>query len=272
MKREPSSTIDISFALWSNSRAHRCLFQTVWSLRHSATSITGRTGSNSPIARHRTIPREDDGSDCDAENGLNQREREARPRRPLGHGACFLFPFPNQGHPQILLGKKDVSWRRQWLLWSQAALDAQMLAKMFDDLSRRLGPDVREGKRTSGPPGYSKLRALSVSEVWFGEDDDEGEEDFEQEQEEECREYSSIASRWFDGLISKGIQMANEVFSIHTIDFDRQELRKLVWRVQSTQEQPAKNKREASIALLRAQKSSTCFLRSLARQLCCSNT
>ncbi|XP_039170806.1 uncharacterized protein LOC120286326 [Eucalyptus grandis] len=125
---------------------------------------------------------------------------------------------------------------------------------MFVDLSQRLGPDVREGKRTSGPPGkllrevepelmdalieatkdgdHSRLRALSVSEVWFGEDDDEGEEDFEQEQvEEECGEYSSIASRWFDSLISKDIQMANEVFSIHTIDFDRQELQKLVWRV-----------------------------------------
>ncbi|KAL3733315.1 hypothetical protein ACJRO7_022788 [Eucalyptus globulus] len=188
---------------------------------------------------------------------------------------------------------RDVHHRPRWLRFpdrlppfiiaslDQAALDARMLAK-------RLGLDVREGKRrqfnfigkllrevepklmdalieATKDADHCRLRALSVSKVWFGEDDDEGEEDFEQEQEEEeCREYSSIASRWFDGLISKDIQMTNEVFSIHTIDFDRQST------VDS--KQPAKNEREASIALLRAQKSSTHFLRNLARQLCCSNT
>ncbi|KAK3423787.1 hypothetical protein EUGRSUZ_H00983 [Eucalyptus grandis] len=57
---------------------------------------------------------------------------------------------------------------------------------------------------------------------------------------QECSENASIASSWFDGLISKDIQIANEVFSNHTIDFDRQELRKLVRSVQSTQEQQLK--------------------------------
>ncbi|XP_039170790.1 uncharacterized protein LOC104456664 isoform X2 [Eucalyptus grandis] len=173
---------------------------------------------------------------------------------------------------------------------------------MFVDLSQRLGPDVREGKRrqfnfigkllrevepelvdaiteATKNSDHSRLQALSVSKVWFGKDDDEGEEDLSKNKRRrylvltlslkkiciayrclECSENASIASSWFDGLISKDIQIANEVFSNHTIDFDQQELRKLVRSVQSTQEQPAENEREASIALLRAQKSPARFL------------
>ncbi|KAL3733325.1 hypothetical protein ACJRO7_022798 [Eucalyptus globulus] len=187
-------------------------------------------------------------------------------------------------HPHIqALGKKN----------AQAALDARVPAK-------RLGPDVREGKRRQfnfvvaaslrevepvlmdalieamKDGDHRRLQALSVSEVCFGEDDDEGEEDFEQEheeEEEECSENASIASRCLDGLISKDIQIANEVFSIHTIDFDRQ-LQKLESSVHSIQEQPAaanENEREASMVLQRAHKSITRFLGNLARQLPSSN-
>lgn len=173
-------------------------------------------------------------------------------------------------------------------------LDALMLAK-------RLGPDIREGKRrqfnyigkllrevepelmdalieATKDGDHSRLQALSVSNAWVGkDDDDEGDEDFEEEheeEEEESSEHASIASRWFDGLISKDIEITNEVYSIHTVDFDRQDLRKLVRNVQSIQEQPIgtdENEREASIALLRAQKSLTRFLLNLARQLHSSN-
>ncbi|KAK3423808.1 hypothetical protein EUGRSUZ_F00573 [Eucalyptus grandis] len=196
----------------------------------------------------------------------------------------------------ILSFKRGIA---EWLLWSQAALDAQMLATAMllqcvagsRKLLREVEPELMDALIEATKDGdHCRLRALSVSEVWFGEDDDEGEEDFEQEQEEEeCCEYSSIASRWFDGLISKDIQMANEVFSIHTIDFDWQVTFAQLYSwsgcfiaptgvakacMESTvdSKQPAKNEREASIALLRAQKSSTYFLRNLARQLCCSNT
>ncbi|KAK3423782.1 hypothetical protein EUGRSUZ_H00979 [Eucalyptus grandis] len=93
----------------------------------------------------------------------------------------------------------------------------------FWKLLREVEPELMDALIEATKDGnHSRLRALSVSKVWFGEDDDEEEEDFEQEQEEEeYREHSSIASRWFDGLISKDIQMATEVFSIHAIDFDR---------------------------------------------------
>ncbi|XP_039170797.1 uncharacterized protein LOC104416376 isoform X3 [Eucalyptus grandis] len=93
-------------------------------------------------------------------------------------------------------------------------------------LLREVEPELMDALIEATKDGnHSRLRALSVSKVWFGKDDDEEEEDFEQEQEEEeYREHSSIASRWFDGLISKDIQMATEVFSIHAIDFDRQSI------------------------------------------------
>lgn len=36
------------------------------------------------------------------------------------------------------------------------------------------------------------------------------------------QEYVNIANRWFDGLISKDINITNEVYSVNSIDFDRQ--------------------------------------------------
>lgn len=32
----------------------------------------------------------------------------------------------------------------------------------------------------------------------------------------------SIAARWFDGLVTRDVGITNEVYSIHSIDFDRQ--------------------------------------------------
>ncbi|KAL3733314.1 hypothetical protein ACJRO7_022787 [Eucalyptus globulus] len=202
-------------------------------------------------------------SDSDAQKSLNQKKREARCDVPWG------MELASFSHPQI---KRFLRWCWEIKIVAsleQAALDAWILAK-------RLKPDVREGKRSqfnyigrllqevepelmdasieaTEDGDQSRLRALLVLEGW------------------EYREHSSIPSWWFDGLISKDIQMADEVFSIHTIDFDQQP-RKLVWSVQLTQEQRTKNKREASMALLREEKSSTHFLRKPARQLCGSNT
>ncbi|KAL3733327.1 hypothetical protein ACJRO7_022800 [Eucalyptus globulus] len=215
-------------------------------------------------------------SDSDGKKSRNQKKREAR--RAVRWG-MELASFSNPQIKRILRVASP----------EQEVLDALMLAK-------RLGPDIREGKRrqfnyigkllrdvepelmdalieATKEGDHSRLQALSVSAALVGGDDDEGEEDFEEEheeEEEESSEHASIASRWFDGLISKDNEITNEVYSIHTVDFDRQELRKLVRNVQSIQEQPAatdENEREASIALLRAQKSLTRFLRNLARQL-----
>lgn len=35
-------------------------------------------------------------------------------------------------------------------------------------------------------------------------------------------EHVMLASKWFNGLIEKDIQTSNEVYSIDTVDFDRQ--------------------------------------------------
>lgn len=35
-------------------------------------------------------------------------------------------------------------------------------------------------------------------------------------------ESANIANRWFDGLISKDIEITNEVYSVNSVDFDRQ--------------------------------------------------
>ncbi|KAI6687641.1 hypothetical protein NL676_024469 [Syzygium grande] len=162
-------------------------------------------------------PREGDVSDSDSnsEKSRNRKKREAR--RAVRWG-MELASFSN---PQIKRILRVASLE-------QEVLDALVIAK-------RLGPDVREGKRrqfnyidalieATKDGEHSRLQAFSVSEAWVGEDDDEGEEDFEEEEEEEeeSSEHASIASRWFDGLISKDIQITNEVYSIPTIDFDRQ--------------------------------------------------
>lgn len=39
---------------------------------------------------------------------------------------------------------------------------------------------------------------------------------------QESNLHDSQATRWFDGLINKDIQITNEVYSIQGVDFDRQ--------------------------------------------------
>ena len=35
-------------------------------------------------------------------------------------------------------------------------------------------------------------------------------------------EYVAIAARWFDGLISQNVELSKEVYSLQSVDFDRQ--------------------------------------------------
>lgn len=39
---------------------------------------------------------------------------------------------------------------------------------------------------------------------------------------QQSQEFVNTANRWFDGLISKDIEITNEVFSASSVDFDRQ--------------------------------------------------
>jgi len=112
----------------------------------------------------------------------------------------------------------------------------------------------------------SKLHALLSEEKLLVE-----EEKVEElpDEEEDDGEYMKIADRWFDGLLCKDISITNEVYAVHNVEFDRQELRKLVRRVQMVEESTSKDGEEGSNGKLsRAKEPLLRFLLSLAKEAC----
>ncbi|XP_025617226.1 uncharacterized protein [Arachis hypogaea] len=92
------------------------------------------------------------------------------------------------------------------------------------------------------------------------EDDDDLIEIESEEDEKESNSYDNQVTKWFDGLIDKDIQITNEVYSVQGVEFDRQELRKLVRRVHSTQEMKAaddEEEKKKEMASTRAKKALT---------------
>ncbi|XP_020584100.1 uncharacterized protein LOC110027136 isoform X2 [Phalaenopsis equestris] len=168
---------------------------------------------------------------------------------------------------------------------------ASLEREVLDAILLRLGPDVREGRRrqfnfigrllrkaqpelmdaliqASRDGDKSKLqdRTGQGTSSIFGNDDDE--EDIESELEE-GENYMKLADKWLDGLIRKDPTVTNEVYSIHSVDFDRQELRRLVRNVQSILEpsQTDQIELEGDDKLNEAKKSLLRFLRLLAKKL-----
>lgn len=88
---------------------------------------------------------------------------------------------------------------------------------------------------------------------------------------QELQEYVNIATRLCYGLINKDINITNEVYSVQNVDFDRQELRKLVKGVLSVQESQAiadgneGEQGQVDSKIVHAKKSLTCFLVTLAK-------
>ncbi|RYQ93472.1 hypothetical protein Ahy_B09g099749 isoform A [Arachis hypogaea] len=172
-------------------------------------------------------------------------------------------------------------------------LDEFVEDKVFVVLPQRLGPDVREGKRRQfnyigkllrdvEPDLMDRLiKATKDSDqkelqvlTGLGDDDLEDDDDLieieSEEDEKESNSYDNQVTKWFDGLIDKDIQITNEVYSVQGVEFDRQELRKLVRRVHSTQEMKAaddEEEKKKEMASTRAKKALTRFLRGLARSL-----
>ncbi|KAI9200293.1 hypothetical protein LWI28_005548 [Acer negundo] len=105
-------------------------------------------------------------------------------------------------------------------------------------LLREVEPELMETLIQATKVGdHSTLQALAASKMQIARDDDVKTEETENEEEEEVsHEYINIATRWFDGLINKDVKITNEVYSVQSVDFDRQELRKLVKRVHASQE------------------------------------
>ncbi|XP_004291354.1 PREDICTED: uncharacterized protein LOC101304935 [Fragaria vesca subsp. vesca] len=162
-------------------------------------------------------------------------------------------------------------------------LDAVMLVKRF-------GNDVREGKRrqynyiakllrdadtelmdalirATKDSDQKKLQDLCGSEA-LSIDDEEEEEAEESDNEEEEGSHIEVASRWVEGMINKDVDITNEVYSISDVEFDRQELRKLVRKVHLALERSSiseENKEKIDEAVVGAKKSLTRFLRALAK-------
>ncbi|GKV14293.1 hypothetical protein SLEP1_g25189 [Rubroshorea leprosula] len=214
-------------------------------------------------------------SDTDVKKSRNQKKREAR--RAVRWG-MDLASFSTPQIKRIL---------------RVAALEQEVLEALM--LVKRLGPDVREGKRRqfnyigkllrevepelmdsliqATKVGDQKtLQHLACLQPQIIENEDDDEESESEDEDQVSQAHTNIASRWFDGLISKDITITNEVYSINSIDFDRQELRKLVRRVHMM-----KDKRQGVIEendgaqidaeIMGAKKSLTHFLRGIARQL-----
>uniref|UniRef100_A0A0E0P6D4 Uncharacterized protein n=1 Tax=Oryza rufipogon TaxID=4529 RepID=A0A0E0P6D4_ORYRU len=99
-------------------------------------------------------------------------------------------------------------------------------------------------------------RAISVAVAKAHRDSGEGD-----------KEHIEIADRWFEGLLSKDISVTNEIYAIHNVEFDRQELRKLVRTVHMVQDNiENEHEEESTMKLLGAKKQLLCFLRSIAKE------
>ncbi|GAB4852539.1 hypothetical protein Ancab_016753 [Ancistrocladus abbreviatus] len=177
-----------------------------------------------------------------------------------------------------------------------ASLEQEVFEALM--LVKRLGPDVREGKRrqfnyigkllrdakpdllgaliqATKDGDQSRLQALSGSGEWFDDGDDVNDDkkvyQYESEDvEEESHGFIALANKWYDGLLNKDIEITNEVYSGHGVEFDRQELRKLVRRVHSLQDHEditEVNGGAENSQLISAKRSLTRFLRSLAKQI-----
>lgn len=218
---------------------------------------------------------EDDGSDSDgsgARRSRNERKREAR--RAVRWGMDLATFSPSQIKRILRVATLE-----------QEVFDAIMLVK-------RLGRDVREGKRRQfnyigrllrevepelmdgliqatkdGDTG--KFLNLSGAETFALLDEEEEEEEnaVEELEDDDDEEEDSLAiaaaTRWYDGLINRDIRITNEIYSLQDVEFDRQELRQLVRRVHSTESYSEENGKQDDA---KATRSLTRFLRRLAKQ------
>ncbi|XP_059636769.1 uncharacterized protein LOC132278886 [Cornus florida] len=216
----------------------------------------------------------DSDSDSNAKKSRNEKKREAR--RAV-RWAMELASFSNSQIKRII----EVASLEEDLF------DALVLVKTF-------GRDVREGKRrqynyigrllrgvqpelmdsliqATRDGDQSRLQALSGTETHAIKDDnDEALETEYEEEEEGSNNYVDTATRWFDGLIAKDIDITKEIYSLHSVEFDRQELRKLVRKVHSTQEHRVtceENEGQVDAALEGAERALTRFLQAIAKSM-----
>ncbi|KAI3464824.1 hypothetical protein Pfo_021487 [Paulownia fortunei] len=216
---------------------------------------------------------DDESSDSSAiKKSRNERKRDARRAVRWGMDLASFSP------PQIkrILRAADLE---------QEVFDALMLVK-------RLGRDVREGKRrqfnyigrllrevepelmdgliqATKDGDQSMFQDLSGTEILVIDDEEEGEEQIAEEDEQEDSMNIAVVTRWYDGLINKDISITNEIYSLREVEFDRQELRQLVRKVRSIleREPSLEESGKPDAAAVNARRSLTRFLQGLVKQL-----
>ncbi|XP_038897014.1 UPF0307 protein ECA0281 isoform X1 [Benincasa hispida] len=206
--------------------------------------------------------------DSDVRKSRNQLKREARRAVQWGMDlAAFSIPQIKRILSVTSL-EKDI-------------FDAIMLVK-------RLGSDVREGKRRQfnyigkllrDAQPDTELMDILIQATKVGDhkilqklcasvDDQVSKSVYEEEEEE--GPHVEIATRWLDGLISKDNNITNEIYSLQTVEFDRQELRRLVRKVRMIEKQKAaieENGDEVNMTITNARKPLAHFLCRIAKQL-----
>ncbi|KAF3322091.1 hypothetical protein FCM35_KLT13232 [Carex littledalei] len=152
-------------------------------------------------------------------------------------------------------------------------------------LVKRLGPDVREGKRRqfnyigfllrNAEPEVmdaliqaykdgdtSRLHSLTAKASLSTEGEEEEEIEEASDEDEVVEDYVQVATRWLEGLICNDPSITKEVYGIQNVEFDRQELRRLVRKVQLVQE----GRSNDAAALMQAKRPLMRFLRSLSKR------
>ncbi|XP_051124359.1 uncharacterized protein LOC127246818 isoform X2 [Andrographis paniculata] len=216
---------------------------------------------------------EDESSDSSgAKKSRNERKREAR--RAVRWG-MELASFSNSQIKRIL----------RVASLEQEVYDALMLVK-------RLGRDVREGKRrqynyigrllrevepelmdsliqATKDGDQNPFKKFASEEALSDDGEEEGEEEVSDEHEEEDPLSVAVAIRWYDGLIAKNTTITNEIYSLQDVDFDRQELRQLVRKVHASLEAEAslEDHGKPITAAVKARRSLMQFLQHVAKQL-----
>ncbi|XP_065847612.1 uncharacterized protein [Euphorbia lathyris] len=262
-----------SLLLSSKSSSNSLALSTIcFSIRDLHSRTPGRKFNDAPAPVDVEEERNSD-SDSDSKKSRNQKKREAKRAFLWG---MELSSFTASQIKRII---KVASLERE-------VYEALMLVK-------RLGHDVREGKRrqynyigkllrdvqpelmdvlilATKDGDWSRLQAVPGFDMGIIDDDDAESEETEPEDEEEgSHEYVERANRWLDGLINKDIEITNEVYAVRSVEFDRQELRKLVRRVHSALEDKVteENEQETDPAIVAAKKPLSRFLHSLAKQM-----
>ncbi|PWA51192.1 hypothetical protein CTI12_AA463740 [Artemisia annua] len=164
--------------------------------------------------------------------------------------------------------------------------DADITSEIYSlstvDFDRqRLGRDVREGKRRQFSYIGRLLRDVEpeliggLIQATKDGDMQKFQEVLGSDKSDLAEGYGhshDIATKWFNGLVNKDADITSEIYSLSTVDFDRQELRKLVRNFCSLQDSnatPVESEGETKVdkKLLRAEKHLNRFLVSLAKQL-----